>query len=80
MKEIERLALELYKPPFRYAYGFIWDAANNMVADHAGENAALRIRGWGRIGYKPNPERLQDAVGELIAKAMTEYWERLDAV
>jgi len=69
-------ALALYKPPFRFAYGFIWDAENMMVADHEGQDVALRIRGWGRIGYKPNAEQLQDKVGELIAQAMTEFWEQ----
>lgn len=70
-------ALALYKPPFRYDHGFIWDANNYMVADSEGRDVALRIRGWGRISYMTTPEQLQDAVGELIAQAMTEFWERM---
>lgn len=38
--------------------------------------ATLRIRGWGRIGYLEHPVQLQDAVGELVARALTELWER----
>jgi hypothetical protein len=75
-EELKKTALALYKPPFRYSHGFIWDADNRMVADHPAEGAALRIRGWGYIQYKPEPEQLQDAMGELIAQAMTEMWGR----
>ena len=73
--ETER-ALALYKPPFTLQHGYIFDATQQMVADSAGENALLRIRGWGRIGYLPDPETLQDLVGTMIATALTEYWER----
>lgn len=73
---VAEAALQLYSPPFRYEYGFIWDANNHMVADHEGQDVALRVRGWGRIGYKPNAEQLQDKVGELIAQAITEFWEK----
>jgi len=77
-EELKKTALELYKPPFRFSHGFIWDADNRMVADRPAGDAALRIRGWGYIQYKPNPEQLQDAMGELIAQAMTEMWGRAD--
>jgi len=69
-------ALNLYVSPFRYKHGFIWDANENMVGDQPGQDTALRIRGWGRIGYMQNAERLQDAVGEIIAEALTEFWEK----
>jgi hypothetical protein len=69
-------ALDLYSPPFRYEHGFIWDAKNLMVADDEGQDIALRIRGWGHISYLPDPEKLQDEVGELMAQALTEFWER----
>jgi len=69
-------ALRLYRPPFRCEHGYIWDANNEMVADDEGRDTVLRIRGWGRIGYQPNPEQLQDKVGKLIARAMTEFWKR----
>lgn len=72
-------ALALYKPPFRFEYGYIFDADHQTVADEASADSminALRIRGWGRIGYMENPEALQDKVGELIAEALTQYWER----
>lgn len=67
-------ARKLYRPPFKYdpMGGYIWDSDGNMVADEAGK--AMRLRGWGRIGYMENPEALQDAVGELIANVLTEGW------
>ena len=55
-KELTDAALKLYKPPFRFSHGFIWDADDRMVADCPAEDAALRIRGWGYIQYKPDPE------------------------
>lgn len=72
----EKLALELYKPPFVFRCGYIFDAEGNMVGDEAGNSAAMRVRGWGRISYMDNPEKLQDTAGELIAKALTEFWEK----
>lgn len=72
-------ALTLYTPPFRYHAGYIWDATgNSMVADLPDsigfEARLMRVRGWGRISYRQDPEQLQDKVGELIAEALTEYW------
>lgn len=75
--ELKTLALELYKPPFRHIHGYIQDANGLTVADDAAGNAALRIRGWGRIQYMKDPEALQDGVAELIADALTEYWRRM---
>ena len=73
-------ALSLYKPPFRYENGWIWDANNQFVADEGGpshqEPRMARIRGWGRIQYLPNPEQLQDEIGRMMAEALTEYWSR----
>lgn len=66
-------ALALYSPPFRYEHGYIWDANNQMVADEAA-SSCLRVRGWGRISYMENAEELQDAVGALIAEALTKFW------
>lgn len=69
-------ALSLYKPPFRHEHGYIFDADGHMVADddpdHSG--AMVRVRGWGRIQYKANPEGLHDEVGDLIALALTEFY------
>lgn len=36
----------------------------------------LRIRGWGRICYLPDAPELQDEVGRLVAKSLTESWRR----
>lgn len=77
-----RAAFALYRPPFRFEHGYIWDAGNNMVADQddacsdAVSSEIARVRGWGRICSMPEPMALQDKVGELIAAALTEYWTR----
>lgn len=77
-------ALALYKPPFRFQHGYIFDAGGHMVADQGGFAAddktvegsvAARIRGWGRIGYMPDPEALQDEVGTVVAEALTAFWQ-----
>lgn len=80
---VRQRALRLYRAPFRYEMGYIWDANGEMVADdrvdsddkenHASSIAA-RVRGWGRIGYMPDADKLQDEVGALIAEALTKFW------
>lgn len=80
---LRQAALDLYKPPFRYEYGYVFDSNNQMVADK-GEVGKLkgliatRIRGWGRIQYMDNPVgragQLQDEVGKIVAEALNEYW------
>lgn len=76
IEDIRDRARALYKPPFRLEHGYIIDSSGRHVADQAGDDvkAMLRIRGWGRIGYLNDPEKLQDTVGELIAEALTKYW------
>ncbi len=76
-------AIELYTPPFKFdQFGYINDAVSNVVADDHTEDAPgevkppLRVRGWGRMCYLPDPEQLQDQVGELIAQALNEFWMR----
>ncbi|MBZ7331007.1 hypothetical protein FMJ13_03695 [Klebsiella michiganensis] len=79
--DLRNKSIGLYTPPFRFEHGYIWDTKGQMVADNHvdGEDAALRVRGWGRISYMENPEALQDEVGNVIALAMTEFWERRKA-
>lgn len=75
-------ALALYRPPFTFRMGYIRDAGGHMVADQDGfgegskvfDSVAARVRGWGRIGYMPDAEALQDEVGVVIAEALTAYW------
>jgi len=71
-------AMGLYRPPFRFEHGYILDADGHMMSDNEGEGQDViqRVRGWGRIGSMDDAEALQDAVGEVIAQALTEYWQR----
>lgn len=74
--EMEKKALALYKGPFHREHGYIFDAKGQMVADDSGDqNSMVQVRGWGRITYMDHPEQLQDAVGDIIAKALTLYWD-----
>lgn len=83
MNTIRQAALDLYKPPFKYIGGYIFDQGHKMVADNGEidemrELFAARIRGWGRIQYLDNPkgraEALQDEVGKIVAEALTAFW------
>lgn len=64
---MEEKILQLFKLPLKYdAHGqMIFDSNNRMVAD---------VRAWGYLQYKPNPEELQDTLGEMIAKAFNEKY------
>jgi hypothetical protein len=75
--DLRERAFRLYRGPFRYEQGYVWDADNEMVADDRVEGAIPvgRVRGWGRVSYLPEPKELQDAVGDLIAEALTAHWE-----
>ena len=77
-------AMAVYKPPFKYKYGYIYDSQNLMVADDGGigkeepgvEGAvAARVRGWGRLGYLPNGAELQDEIGHMMADALNKLYE-----
>lgn len=75
---LRNAAFGLYQPPFRYESGWIWDANNQFVSDEGGpchyDARMARIRGWGRIQYLPQPERLQDEIGQMVAEALTAFW------
>ena len=74
---IRKAAMALYVPPFKYDHGYIFDSENHMVADDADvkPHVVSRVRGWGRIGYMPNPAKLQDEVGHMMADALNAYYE-----
>ena len=92
LQENQTYLLSLYQAPFRYDRrgGYIWDANSKMVADNYDPDDAidlsqnieptLRIRGWGYIQYlkhdQLSPAQIQDALGEMMAQALTEYWQR----
>lgn len=86
-KTITEVAKGLYRPPFTFQHGYIFDAGGKMVADngHMGagneeihtENGIVRVRGWGHIQkLKTDYDNgdIQDEVGRLIADALTKYW------
>lgn len=73
--DIRQRALNLYKPPFRYEHGFIFDSTNQVAADDPDERgAAGRVRGWGRIQKMPDAEKLQDEFGSVIVDALDMYY------
>lgn len=74
--DLRSRAFDLYRAPFKFMCGYIFDANNEMVSDKAGDLEELisRLRGWGRISYLPDPEKLQDTVGELLAELLTKHW------
>jgi hypothetical protein len=82
--ELRDRARKLFRTPFKYAGGYIWDDDGEMLADnHVGfdaPGATLRVRGWGRLGYiAKSPKEaaaLQDAYGELIAEALTAHFRK----
>lgn len=79
---LRKRAVALFRPPFRFEMGYIWDSAGEMVADNredredAAALPALRVRGWGRIKYLPESEALHDEAGRLIAEALTKGWPK----
>lgn len=76
-------ALLVYRPPFRYECGYIFDAEGKMAADEGGSvESSCRVRGWGRLQYMKDvdPAKLQDHIGEMIAESMTAYWKTLKSV
>lgn len=83
--------LSVYRAPFRKdPYGhFIWDADHHMVADMGGPGGAFRTRGWGRIQYMKDAEKIHDELTrvfgivtakcalnhELCVDALNRLWE-----
>ncbi len=65
---IEDKLKEYFKPPFTFGSGYIFDSNNQMVGE---------VRAWGYLQYKPDSEKLQDRLGELIAEALTEKFKTL---
>ena len=77
---LRKRALDLYRPPFRYENGYIWDSKTEMVADsQVDDDIGPRVRGWGRMKYLPGCEELYEETGRAIAEAMTLGWEKLRA-
>ena len=77
-------ALAIYKPPFHFHRGYIYDANSAMVADQGGPGGqetvqgavAARVRGWGRLGYMENGAALQDEIGQVVAEALNDFWAK----
>jgi len=78
---LKKRVFELYKPPFTFNCGYIFDTDGQMMADETQAMRAhiqhvARIRGWGRLSYFEHPEALQDMCGEVVAEALTDYWTK----
>jgi len=85
-KHVQKI-LELYKGPFVYNMGYIYDANGQMLADNAGENipGIVQVRGWGYLtggaaSWKDGAEEIQDELGEMIAEALTQYWKSMEGM
>jgi hypothetical protein len=81
--EARKVAMKTYAPPFKFHRGYVFDAGGHMVADDdmVKETVATRVRGWGYInGRFPEPEKLQDEIGAMIADALTEYYKNKGVV
>ena len=79
--EARRVGMSLYKPPFKYEHGFIFDSNDHIFADDGPTGMLLaRIRGWGYIqhagGTTVTAEAIQDELGQVVADALTEFWDR----
>ena len=81
-KTPKQKAMELLKPPFKSKCGYIFDSAEkqNTVADDGDceLGTMARLRGWGRLGYLPDGEEIQDAIGEIIAEALNDYFAKAE--
>ena len=81
-KTPKQKAMELLKPPFKFTHGYIFDSAiqQNKVADEGDceMGTMARLRGWGRLGYLPDGAEIQDAIGEIIAEALNDYFAKAE--
>jgi hypothetical protein len=81
METPKQKAIALLRPPFSFYMGYIWDGCKdqNMVADEGGceIGTIARLRGWGRLGKLEDGAEIQDAIGEIIAEALNQYFERI---
>lgn len=73
--------LELYTAPFTHTDGYIFDAKSQMIVDDCGANleGIVQVRGWGYLNGKLNLDDagdIQDEIGEMIAEALTQYWNK----
>jgi hypothetical protein len=74
--ELRKEALSLYDAPFEYIHGYIFDAKSKMVSDNDSVDPISRVRGWGKLSYKPNGAALQDEVGAIIVDALNDYFAK----
>ena len=83
----KKLILEIYKAPFAHHCGYINDADGEMVADDAGVDftSVLQMRGWGHLTGRgalgldhDTAAEIQDELGDMIAEALTQYWNSME--
>lgn len=72
MNDIEKSIIDKFKLPVRY------DNEGQFITDQAG-NIVCEVRGWGLLHkLSNNPEEIQDALGEMIAKAFNDKYDWID--
>ena len=67
MNEFEKQVLTKFKLPLKY------DEHGQMVFDQDNRQV-LDIRAWGYLQKFPQPEKIQDALGEMVVKAFNEKY------
>ena len=76
---------QFYQPPFRYEHGYVFDSTHKMIADVATDDAPLmaaKLRSWSQLIRKHGVDDgavLRDKLGLVIAEALNEYWDRIEA-
>lgn len=83
--EMKAKVLSIFKPPFSFSIGNIYDCTGRIVADHYTDDepgALIRMRGWGRLTGKgggmglssDEAYEIQCAAGQMFAEAFNAYW------
>lgn len=69
MSDIRKKVLEIFKPPFIYLNGWIFDKENNPI---------MQIRGWGHITTSMLGDfeaiDIQDELGKMVMESLNEKY------
>jgi hypothetical protein len=75
--QINDIAFELFKPPFVYSGGHIFDSVGNAVGENDGRalNAILVFKADERYKHLDQIDDINEALGKHIAEALTDHWK-----